>query len=122
MVLFPLQPASRPLATISQPALSNYPIPHAQSGLLRGARVRAAFTLEDDNVLHAFAPLETLPCMPSNSIPRGGVHSLTGWHSQFRPNTKGNGHTDCNLNPTPNPNHQFRPNTKGTRRPWMRQW
>jgi hypothetical protein len=23
------------------------------------------------------------------------VHFLTGWHCKFRPNTEGNGHTDC---------------------------
>jgi hypothetical protein len=79
-----------------------------------------------DGNLHSRMPLVPTPLLlrlMKLVHTRGHWHSsrvctpLTGWHSKLRPNTEGNGHTDCNANPNSNPypNHHFCPNTEGTK-------
>jgi hypothetical protein len=42
--------------------------------LMYGARLLHEFALEDAIELHAFAPLEALPCVRSNARPLGPLH------------------------------------------------
>jgi hypothetical protein len=65
---------------------NDYPLVFNNTGTV--LVIRQKFALEDDIKVHAFAPLEALPCVLPIAF-LSGVHSLTGWHCKLRPNTEG---------------------------------